>query len=343
MATTIPLPWVISILAILAVTVVVSSQRLPAGARAWFGIALTSTALAMFCAGLRLEYGHGILSVLQPHVAICMSVSFWLGFCSLMETEGRPTRAALRRHGLLVGLAQLCMLLPIPWSTDLVVTLVTSIYACLTTALLRQPQDSFVQVRPEDYRILRTALAACVAFLALVLVSDFAIILATVFAGNLGAMRLLAGAAGPLVAVTLVSLVIAIPLMRLTSRRGGASTEREPPMSLDEDRGMLARLEEVMLKTQIYRDPNLTLARLARRIGVPARAVSNAVNRCTGENLSRYINGFRITHASELLKVGELSVTEVMLEAGFQSKSTFNSEFRRVTGKTPTEFRKLAE
>ena len=95
-----------------------------------------------------------------------------------------------------------------------------------------------------------------------------------------------------------------------------------------------------MAKTQIYRDPNLTLARLGRRLHNPARAVSNAVNRCTGENVSRYINAFRVQHAAALLETSDLSVTEVMLEAGFQSKSTFNTEFRRVLGTTPTLYRK---
>ena len=83
----------------------------------------------------------------------------------------------------------------------------------------------------------------------------------------------------------------------------------------------------------------MTLARLSRRLGYPARDISNAINRCTGENFSRFINGFRIEHASKLLKETDLPITEIMLEAGFVSKSSFNTEFKRIVGQTPSQFR----
>ena len=94
-----------------------------------------------------------------------------------------------------------------------------------------------------------------------------------------------------------------------------------------------------MNDTHLYTDSNLTLARVARRLSVPVRDVSNAINRTTGENFSRYINGFRIRHAQVALRETELSITEVMFEAGFVSKSSFNTEFRRLTGQTPSQFR----
>jgi AraC-like DNA-binding protein len=50
-----------------------------------------------------------------------------------------------------------------------------------------------------------------------------------------------------------------------------------------------------------------------------------------------------VRHAAALLETGDLSVTDVMLEAGFLSKSTFNTEFRRVIGKTPSEYRKALQ
>jgi AraC-like DNA-binding protein len=102
---------------------------------------------------------------------------------------------------------------------------------------------------------------------------------------------------------------------------------------------MMATLDAFMNDKHVYTDSNLTLARVARRLSVPARDVSTAINRTTGENFSRYINGFRVRHAQGALRETELPITEVMFDAGFVSKSSFNTEFRRVTGRTPSQFR----
>ena len=134
--------------------------------------------------------------------------------------------------------------------------------------------------------------------------------------------------------IFVVALVGAPMLLQATK---GDATKVERPT--DSDRAMLAALDALMNNTRIYTDSNLTLARVARRLSVPVRDVSNAINRMTGENFSRYINGFRIRHAQVALRETELSITEVMFEAGFVSKSSLNTEFRRITGRTPSQFR----
>lgn len=337
--TSIPVPWVISIFALLLATAVLSQRRLPPGARAWFSLALAGTALATGLAGLRLAYGPGAWADLQPHVAVLIAPAFWLGFRSFMEQEGWPARRTALVHGALMVLAQAGIALPLPWSADIVVTLVSAVYTALTASLLLHGEDRFVQVTPDGFRLFRVALGACVLLLSLVLISDVAIILAAVFAGTAGAMRFLAGTTGLFVAAALVGAIVTIPML-LRRQAAADSLMSTLPTPQGDDRAILARVESAMAETQIYRDPNLTLARLGRRLGCPARAVSNAVNRCTGENVSRYINAFRVRHAAALLETGDLSVTEVMLEAGFVSKSTFNTEFRRLLGMTPTEYRK---
>lgn len=91
---------------------------------------------------------------------------------------------------------------------------------------------------------------------------------------------------------------------------------------------------------QIYRGPELNLSRIARKLGLPARSVSTAVNRIHGMSVSQYVNEFRIRFACDQLVRTELPVTSVMFEAGFISKSNFNREFLRVTGASPTEYRR---
>lgn len=100
---------------------------------------------------------------------------------------------------------------------------------------------------------------------------------------------------------------------------------------------IMEQLEELVQRERLYLDPDLTLARVARRLGYPLKQVSTAINALTGENVSRYINKYRIDHACRALDAGE-NVTNAMLASGFNTKSNFNREFRRITGKTPSQW-----
>ena len=96
----------------------------------------------------------------------------------------------------------------------------------------------------------------------------------------------------------------------------------------------MARLDALVAEGALYLDADLTLERLSLRLLVPATRLSTAINRTTSENVSRYVNGFRIRHACARLTAGE-SVTAAMLDSGFNTKSNFNREFLRVTGMAP--------
>jgi AraC-like DNA-binding protein len=94
-----------------------------------------------------------------------------------------------------------------------------------------------------------------------------------------------------------------------------------------------------MESREVYRDPELNLNRIARKLGMPARRVSVAVNRIHGISVSQYVNEFRIRAACNQLTGSDLPVTRIMFDSGFISKSNFNREFLRVTGLNPTEYR----
>ncbi|MBB3121754.1 AraC family transcriptional regulator [Pseudoduganella violacea] len=84
----------------------------------------------------------------------------------------------------------------------------------------------------------------------------------------------------------------------------------------------------------------ITLAQAAKKLGVPARQLSSAINQVYGQSFSVYLNDRRIEEARQLLlATPEMPVIAVMQEAGFSSKSHFNKEFLRVTGMSPSQFR----
>ncbi|SFR34958.1 helix-turn-helix domain-containing protein [Litoreibacter janthinus] len=113
----------------------------------------------------------------------------------------------------------------------------------------------------------------------------------------------------------------------------------EPKTQVDpeEDAHIMARLEALMAQQKLYLDPDLTLNQIARRLVLPVKAVSGAINRTTGENVSRYINARRVAVACEALQNGE-SVTSAMLTAGFNTKSNFNREFLRIKQTSPSQW-----
>jgi AraC-like DNA-binding protein len=111
---------------------------------------------------------------------------------------------------------------------------------------------------------------------------------------------------------------------------------KEPPVS-DLDVQIVEKLDAMMAAQKLYLNPDLTLSLLSRRMLVPAKQLSAAINRTTGQNVSRYINAARILAAQDQLTAGE-NITNAMLMSGFNTKSNFNREFLRVSGKSPSDW-----
>ena len=116
-------------------------------------------------------------------------------------------------------------------------------------------------------------------------------------------------------------------------------TEQPVTASAEQDLEVISRVEDLMRAHELFRNPDLNLNRLARKAGLPARHISGAINRMRNENVSQYINGYRIAEACRLLRETDQQILPIMFEAGFQTKSNFNREFRRITGASPKEWR----
>lgn len=111
------------------------------------------------------------------------------------------------------------------------------------------------------------------------------------------------------------------------------------PTNPEQDGAAVATLITLMERERLYLDPDLTLAKMARKTGIPAKTLSGAINRVTGHSVSRFVNNLRIGHAQDRLRRGD-RVTTAMLEAGFNTKSNFHREFLRVAGQSPTDWLK---
>jgi len=101
-------------------------------------------------------------------------------------------------------------------------------------------------------------------------------------------------------------------------------------------------LTALMQGERLHEAPGLDLQGLSQRSGWSPNQVSQALNQGLGQSFSEFVTGFRITAAKSLLSdpADPRSVLDIGLAAGFGSKSTFNSAFKRATGKTPSEYRR---
>ncbi|WP_442796793.1 helix-turn-helix domain-containing protein [Pantoea vagans] len=134
----------------------------------------------------------------------------------------------------------------------------------------------------------------------------------------------------------------------LNSPQRSEPVTRQETMTIDDKSpaedmtALYMTLEKQVYETEMYLNPDLTLALLARKTGIPARQFSAAVNSVKKCNVSQWINGFRIERAKKLLLNTSLPVTHIMMESGFQTKSNFNREFQRLSGLSPGLFRQQA-
>lgn len=122
--------------------------------------------------------------------------------------------------------------------------------------------------------------------------------------------------------------------------------EQESPQSNSKetlDPALKNTLLTHMKEKQPFLNHLLTLDVLARQIALPSRTLSQLINREFSLNFYEFINGYRIEESKRLLvdaSSPKISVIEVMDRSGFNSKATFNTFFKKLTGLTPTQFRR---
>lgn len=100
------------------------------------------------------------------------------------------------------------------------------------------------------------------------------------------------------------------------------------------------RLMKLMKDEKIYTEPELTLSGLAGRLAVHPNHLSQVINEKEEKNFFDYINSLRIEEFKRLVSLPEnkkYTILSLAYECGFNSKSSFNRYFKKVTGLSPSE------
>ncbi len=134
----------------------------------------------------------------------------------------------------------------------------------------------------------------------------------------------------------------------------GVLKERENIRSISNERrtvyvsektktGVIANIEEIVLTERKYLDPNFSLEMLANQLEISKSHLSRTINKELNSSFSDYINKLRIEEAKKYLhdpQFSKYTLVAIGLEAGFNSKTTFNTTFKKFTGVTPSQFKK---
>jgi AraC-like DNA-binding protein len=107
---------------------------------------------------------------------------------------------------------------------------------------------------------------------------------------------------------------------------------------------IVLRLRGYMQQSKPFLDPSLSVETLAEKINLPSSELSLIINRVIGQHFFDFVNSYRINLAGEILIANEQhpkTVLEILYEVGFNSKSSFNTAFKKHFLMTPSQYRKL--
>jgi AraC-like DNA-binding protein len=140
------------------------------------------------------------------------------------------------------------------------------------------------------------------------------------------------------------SAVFSVPPVEidLQNERKPASYERSglnPEQASIYHRKLLALMKE----EQPYLDGELTAQQLAARLDISPNHLSQVINQLEGKNFFDFINHYRIEEVKRKMadsKYQHLTLLALALDSGFNSKTSFNTVFKKLTGLTPSQYQK---
>jgi AraC-like DNA-binding protein len=144
---------------------------------------------------------------------------------------------------------------------------------------------------------------------------------------------------------------ILLKMLNQSSNESGAITqidfkEKEKyagsSLSQKELKAYMDKVGKYMQEKQRFLDSELTITDLSNELNIQSKMLSQVINEGYSCNFFDFVNGFRIEAAKALFKDQadkKLTIQEVMYDSGFNSKSSFNTAFKKFTDLTPTQFK----
>lgn len=125
--------------------------------------------------------------------------------------------------------------------------------------------------------------------------------------------------------------------------RAHSSKTNQTPTNKSLKNDYILGLDKLLVDQKYFLDPNLNLDIVANKLGVSSSHLSRTINSELNKGFTEYLNELRVKEAQAYLTNSEFSnytIIAVGLEAGFNSKSSFFNVFKKVTGQTPSTYKK---
>jgi AraC-like DNA-binding protein len=119
-----------------------------------------------------------------------------------------------------------------------------------------------------------------------------------------------------------------------------AETSKPKPQPPEHHQIILEKLLKVMQEEKPFLQPGFSLPDLAQRLGTTVHTLSQVINEGLSKSFFEMTAAYRVEEAKILLKEKQnIKVEEIAEQVGYNSKSSFNTAFKKITGQTPSEFR----
>jgi AraC-like DNA-binding protein len=124
--------------------------------------------------------------------------------------------------------------------------------------------------------------------------------------------------------------------------QAGAEKYAKSGLRKEQAEAYLTKLLSYMDDEKPYLDGDMTIHHLAQKTGIPRHYITEVLNEKYGRNFFTFVNEYRVREVISRIndpKYQHYTILAIAFDAGFNSKSTFNTIFKAYTGKTPSEYR----
>ncbi|WP_306258287.1 helix-turn-helix domain-containing protein [Pararhizobium sp. IMCC21322] len=304
--------------------------------------ALISVSAALLA--LHLAYDIPALTQIRATLALLAVPCLYLYF-SAIATDSKKLSHRHIIHLVPLFAGALVLTRNTPWLLDFVLLATYLAYALALTVMLRKRDDRFAALG-EDAAQTILWLKIVILFLAATFILDLIIFVDLTDGG------LLKQSAPLLVSILSIAALVSFALIGALGRPSlfehvynytsevSAHRQRQAADPTPDQQALAGRVTSLLQQPTILSDENLTITRVARRMAVPTRKVSQAINMVAKCSFSDVLNDHRIDYSKTLMQQEpDKSLLEIMLDAGYATKSNFYNQFSKRTGITPAAYR----
>jgi AraC-like DNA-binding protein len=148
---------------------------------------------------------------------------------------------------------------------------------------------------------------------------------------------------------TLEVIALAIFIQKALSQKVLSESDKGSPsaslpktalLSAEKMQLIASKLKRAMDEDKLFLQDNLSLNKLSESVCETENHISETLSQFLNTNFFQFVNGFRVEAAKMALEDRNKLVTSIAYDVGFNSKSTFNTAFKKIVGYSPSAYRK---